>query len=263
MVGNAFKIANDPQIFCCKGTVALPYLAGAEFDQVTADDILVMVSLGFILTDMFGGFLIIGGDGVQAFPQRFHRIAGHIGNERTAALQCKSRSSQQALVQFGLPLGLFAFRYQPKNQFFQQTTHWQEDRSAKNIKYGMGYCDAPLASSLPQQSRSCHGTNDIKQDDTNRCTDDIEVEVDQCCPAGIFIGANGRKQRCNTGADILSHNDRDSGAIGDLPRAGQRLKDTHRCRAGLDNASEHRADQNTQNRIGKHEENFTELRNIS
>lgn len=65
-------------------------------------------------------------------------------------------------------------------------------------------------------------------------------------PAGIFIGANGRKQRCNTGADILSHNDRDSGAIGDLPRAGQRLKDTHRCRAGLDNASEHRADQNTQ-----------------
>ena len=139
-----------------------------------------MVSLGFILTDMFGGFLIIGGDGVQAFPQRFHRIAGHIGNERTAALQCKSRSSQQALVQFGLPLGLFAFRYQPKNQFFQQTTHWQEDRSAKNIKYGMGYCDAPLASSLPQQNRSCHGTNDIKQDDTNRCTDDIEVEVDQC-----------------------------------------------------------------------------------
>ena len=127
----------------------------------------------------------------------------------------------------------------------------------------MGYCDAPLASSLPQQSRSCHGTNDIKQDDTNRCTDDIEVEVDQCCPAGIFIGANGRKQRCNTGADILSHNDRDSGTIGDLPRAGQRLKDTHRCRAGLDNASKHRADQNTQNRIGKHEENFTELRNIS
>ena len=234
MVGNAFKVADQPKVLRSKGTVGLPYFAGAQFDKITADDVLVMIGAGFILPDMLGGLRGAGQNRPETFPHRLHGIAGHIRNKGTAALQCKGRGSQQTFVQFRFPLGLFVLRDKPHHQLFQHPAQRQQHQSAKHIKDGMGNGDAPFCGRLCKQQRGSRSTDNIKQDYADCSADDVKIKVDQRSPTGVFIGADGGKQRRDAGTDILPHNNGDGRPEGDLSRTGKGLQNADRRRAGLD-----------------------------
>lgn len=75
-----------------------------------------------------------------------------------------------------------------------------------------------------------------------------------------FVGADGRKQSGDTGANVLPEQDEDGSIQPDQALHGQRLKNTHRGRRALDDSREQGAHQNADEGILKLGEQVYEFR---
>ena len=90
----------------------------------------------------------------------------------------------------------------------------------------MGECDAEQGRRLVQKRgfyKQGYWQKDEKQDQGSQY---IKGKMDNRRPFGVFRGAKGGEQRRRTGADILSHNNRHGGTVGDLSRGRERLQNT-------------------------------------
>ena len=89
----------------------------------------------------------------------------------------------------------------------------------------------------------------INDDQEDNRTDQVEVEMHHRCAARILRAAERRQEGCDTGANVLSQDDRDGGRPADHARRGERLQNADRGRGRLDDRSNPCADQHAQNRV--------------
>ena len=87
--------------------------------------------------------------------------------------------------------------------------------------------------------------------------------MNQSSTAGILVGAYRGEQSGNTGTDVLTHDDRDRSAVGNLTGNRQSLQNTDGSGGGLDNTGQNSTGQHTQDGILEQQEQVGECGNIS
>ena len=76
--------------------------------------------------------------------------------------------------------------------------------------------------------------------------------MNYCGALTVFIRAYRGYECGYTGTDVLTHNYRNCRSVGDSSRGGKRLKNTDRCRGGLDDSGKDKTCKNTKNGVFKH-----------
>ena len=81
-------------------------------------------------------------------------------------------------------------------------------------------------------------------------------------PLGVLVGADGRDHGGDAGTDVLAHDDGNGRTVAHLSGDRQGLENAHGSGAGLNDGSEHRPGQHTQNGILEQDEQILERRHI-
>ena len=92
--------------------------------------------------------------------------------------------------------------------------------------------------------------------------DDVEGEMHEGGALGVFGRTDRGEKRGDTGTDILTHDDRDRRAVGNASRDRERLQNTHRGGAGLNDRRQHRAREHAEDRVLEQQEQLGKLGNI-
>ena len=262
MIGNPFKIADGLEQHGGLGAVLLAELLRAELHQIGAQNVLIVVALIFA---GFDGHLQRGcaaGQGSHTVPEALCRTSRHFFGQILTTLQGNKGGAQQALIQLGSCLGRRAVRHQPAGQLLQQAGHGQQQCRAQNVKYGMRHSNAKLRRAQIQQRDFKNSLHHAEHREPHGGANDIEGQMYQRRPFGVLGGAHGGNQRSDAGADVLSHDDGNGRAIGDLSGAGQCLQNTDRGGAGLNDGSQNGTRQHSQHRILEHDKHLPEFRNV-
>ena len=252
VVGNTLEITDRLEQHSRLGTVRVTDRQRAELDQIRTEDILVVIGGFLVGAYQFRFFGRVVVHAIQRIVQRLHRVLRHFGGDGVATLQCHRGCVEQTVVQFGGGFRRFSVGNKADDQLFEQTAHRHQQRGTQNVEDRVRYGNADEGCRLIQYDGMQCQVHDPKYRQPRGGADDVEQEVHQCGTTRVFIGTDTRKDRRDTGTDVLTHNDRNSGTEGDLAGCCQRLQDTDGCRAGLDDRGEHRACQHTQQRILEH-----------
>ena len=153
VIGDPLKIPDEFEKCGSCPAVLLTDLPGAQFNQIAADDIFVMVCPLLIIKHRFSALIGVVFHRRQALLQRLQCIACHIGQQRPAALQRQGRRRQQALVQLRFLFRGFPVRHQPAYHFFQKSAQRQHHYGTQHVKYRMCHGNAEHRCGLLQQQR--------------------------------------------------------------------------------------------------------------
>ena len=126
-----------------------------------------------------------------------------------------SRGVQQTLIQQSKALFFGVVGDGEDGQLFQTICEGKKDDGGRDVEGGVDHSNAPGGDGLVHKIKVDHGVQTVETAQKDRDADDVEVEVDHGGTAGILICAHRRNQRGDTGADILTHDDGDSAAVGD------------------------------------------------
>ena len=254
MVGDALEVTDDFQKLCCLMAILGTDLFGTEFHQIGAQLVFIMVCFLLRGTDFFRRFRRIVGEYGEGVFQCAYGAHGHIRGYFTAACQSDRRSGKQSFVQLRFGLRLLGVRHQAAHQFFQHAGKGQHQQRTEHIEGRVCNGNAQQRGRCIQQQRIENRLDQAEHRQPYGRTDQVKAEVYQRGALGVFIGAHRGENGGNTGADVLTHDDGDGCAVADLPGNSQRLQDTHRGRAGLDDRREDGACQHTQNGVFEQQE---------
>ena len=262
MVGNTFEIADHLQELCGFFTFVFTDLSAGKLDQIGTQQVLIMVGLIFRLMNGLRGFFVIM---AQALQRILHGVDGriaHIHSQHMAPFQRQRGGIEQTGVQFGHSFRLLGVGHQGANQLFQKTRHGEQHSGAEHVEAAVGNSDGKRGGSCTQQHRIKDPLHYIIQCQAQNRTDHVEAQVDQRGALGVFAGTHGRNKRRDTGTDILTHDDGNGAAEGDLTGHGQGLQHTHRSRGRLNGSRQQCAGQHAQHRVGEHHKQLTEGRHV-
>ena len=258
MVGNALKVPDGLQKL--GGLLALvhAHFAGAELNEIGAEDVLIVIAALLVVADASGERVGVFGEGAQSVVQRTHGALRHFTGDGAAAAERQRGRGEQTLVQLGNGFRTLAVGNEADGELFEQIARGQQHGCAEKIEHRVRHGDAGARGALIEQRGSKDGTHDAEHAQQHGDADEIEQQVDDRRAAGVLIRADGGEHGGDGGADVLSHDDGDGGGIADRAGGGERLQDADGGGAGLDDASEHRADQHAEDRIPEGKEQIRE-----
>ena len=262
VVADPFKIAESLEQHGGFAAVVFADFQGAELDEIRAQNVLVMVGLALPLPHSLRKLRRVVLEGGGGIPQGHGGHIRHFIGDHTAALQGDGGGGQQTLVQFADRLRLLPVGDDPAHQLFQQTCRGQHQGCADDVEDRVADGDAQIGGALSQNSGGEQGVRQHKEGQAHNGADDVEHQMHHRRPPGVFSGAHAGQQRGDAGADVLTHDNGDGGGVGHGAGGGQRLQNAHGGRGGLDDSGEHRAHENTQNRVREHQEHLPEFRHI-
>ena len=119
-----------------------------------------------------------------------------------------------------------------------------------------------IGSRIPKQRNIDQLFNNTECDQTNDGADYVEGKVNNGGSLCIFGCTHGGKNRGYAGTNVLTHDDGNCRAKGDLSGRGQRLQNTDRCRGGLNDSRENSTGKYTEDGVGEGNEQLLESGNI-
>ena len=258
MVTNALEIIQGLEEHGGFAAVSVADFQGAEFHQVGAQDILVVVGAVFLLPNLLGQRRI-------ELPHQGHAVVdglgshvGHLKGQTLAALQGDGGGGEQTLVQFRHHFRLFVVRHQPAHQLLQQVPGGQQNGSADDIEHCVADGDAQVGGLFTQDGGGQQGLHSGEENQADHGAQNVEHQVNHSSPFGVLGGAHGGEHGGDAGADVLAHDDGDGGGVAHRAGGGQSLQNTHGGGGGLDDGGEHRAGQHAQNGVGEQQEQLLE-----
>ena len=126
MIRDALEVTDGLQKLGHSGTILVGHLTLAEFGEVCAQNVLVVVGVILDLSDTlshFGSILIEGGD---AELEALHGLGSHFAGQMAALGHGHGRSGQQTLVQLHHLFGGLALGNQLVRQLLKQGGRGQE-----------------------------------------------------------------------------------------------------------------------------------------
>ena len=262
VVADALEIADHVQQLRRLHPILLVEMAAGELHQVGAQLVLIAVGGLLIVPNALGAPILVG-------LQLLHGIAGgtdsrkpHFHGHLMAALHGHGGRSHEPLVQLRHAVAAGVVGDNATGQLFQQTRHGQQQRRAEDIEDGVHDGNAHLVDAAAQHWDIHKAAHHLKHCQPHHGADDIEGEMHRRGAAGVAVGADGRQQRRDAGADVLPHDDGNGGAEGDLTGGGHRLQNTHRGGGGLDDRREHSAGHHTEDGVGEHQQQFAEALHV-
>ena len=263
MVRDALEIADQMQQHRRLYAVLLAHRLRGQMHEEGAERILIPVGIVLTLADRGGQLRREVQHGLQALMQRQLRVGGHALGQLLALDERDGRRGEQTLVQHGGGIGVIRLRDQPVRQLFQQPTARQQHQRAQHIEDRVDDRDLERVDRLVDEGEVQQQICRLKYRQPDDRADDIEAQMHDGGPVGIFIRADGRKHGRHAGADVLAHDDGDRRAIADRAGRRERLQDTDRGGRGLHDAGQNRTGQHTENGIGEHQEELCEVRVVA
>ena len=255
MVADALEIADGVEQSIHALAVRMVQLTAGQLDQIGAESIFVLVNFALLIPDFLGQRIIPGVGQAHGLHDAHTGQLGHVSCSRVGAGHGHSRGVQQTLIQQSKALFFGVVRDGEDGQLFQTICEGEKDEGGRDVEGGVDHSNAPGGDGLVHKIKVDHGVQTVETGQKDRDTDDVEVEVDHGGTAGILICAHRRNQRGDTGADILTHDDGDSAAVGD--DAGG-LQDADAGAGTLDDAGDQCAHQNAEDGIGEADEEVGE-----
>ena len=234
MIGDALKIVDTVKQNGQCPAVRLRQITVVQLDQIGSQHILVVIHILFHTDNAVNLFLIIILQVLQCKIQRISRFQCHLVRRISAKLHGKCGTLQKPLIQnCKLVRFLILFtrfvRYGLLRQLHQKIAKRIKKNNRTDVKNAMDCGDSCRTCRLGQKFHSTQGHIDcIEYHKKYNGSDQIKIQMDHGCSAGILAGSNRGDQCCGTGSDILSHDDRHCCAVRHDSGGTQRLQDSHR-----------------------------------
>ena len=262
VVGDALEVADGLEKLCGLLTLVFTELPGAEFDQIGAENVLIVVAGILVVTDALRQLRSIGGDREQRVLHRPDGALRHLGGDGVAALEGQRRRCEQTLVQLGNGLSAALVGHHADRQLFKPAARREKHGRTENVEGGVRQRDAVHGRRLVEDLRREDQLDKAEERQNDRDADHIEHQMHHRRAAGVFIGADRGKHGCDRRADVLTHDDGDGGGIADGSGHGQRLKNADGGGAGLDDRGQNRSGEHAEHRILEGKEEIDELRHV-
>ena len=254
VVRDALKIADGFQkrgsLLAFRGA----HLLGAELYEIGAENILIMVAQLLVLPDLLGERGGVAADRGERILERAHGMLGHVRGYGAAALQSKGRRREQTLVELHALLLLAGVRNEPNGELFEQSSGGQKNGGAENVEQRMCNGDTGAGRGLVEQRRGEQGAYQCEYREQNNDADNVEHQMHRGGAARVFVRADGGEERRHGRADVLAHDDGDRRSVAHRAGGGERLQNTDRSRARLNDAREHRAGDHAEKRVFERKE---------
>ena len=199
----------------------------ADTYQIGVQLILVFVDAVFVFLNLFfDGFVILE----QHVDRQFHCGLGqlcHFHGHTVTDFNGNCWCCQQAFVQHSMLflgfLFLFAVPYQRIRQLFQQLGERQQHCCSDNIEDRVYQSHASWINCRADKGEVQQPVQSVEYRQNHQCADAVKADVHTCHPLGTAVYADAGEQGGDTGTDVLSHDDRDRHAVGDLSGEGECL----------------------------------------
>ncbi len=161
------------------------------------------------------------------------------------------RCAKQALVEEGVGLLLLGGADDKIGEALELLRERAQQRRGEDIEDRVHGRNANGVDRRGHKGEMEDGVQPVEQAQAHHRADEVERDVHDGDLAGVLVDADGRDERRDAGADVLTHDDRDGDAIGDLARGSQRLQNADGGGGGLDHARDDRADEHAEQRVLK------------
>lgn len=185
MVADALKIADGVQQGIYALAVGVTELIAGQFYQVGAQSILVIIHLLLLLPDLLGQGIV---PGVGQAHGLHHACAGqfsHISRSGTGTLHSHGGGVEQTLIQQGKFLLLCSILGDgDERQLLQHAGKGQQYSGGQHVEDGVDDGDIPRRNGVVDKGEMQDRIQAIESDQEQGHTNDIEVQMDDGCPAG-------------------------------------------------------------------------------
>ena len=188
VVGDALKVPDDVQQFGHLPVVSFTEVFPAQFDQIGAQHVLILVGFLLRLPHCLGLLGIVVLDQAAAGPQGIHRDPGHGFRHFLAAANGHGRGAQQTLVQDLDLLGNLVVPHQAAGQFLQQAGEGEKQRRTQHVKGGMHYRNPQLVDGVADKVEVHHCVDEVENRQPHAGTNDVEQQVHHSSPLGVLVG---------------------------------------------------------------------------
>ena len=238
---------------------------GGQLHQIGAQLVLEVVQAVLHLEDALLRALVKPVEQADGKLQDLVGLAAHILGNVEGFAHGHRGGAQQQLVQLGLGCGVRGMAvvlYQPLGKIHQAAGHRHQQGAGQQVEDGVQQGDVPGLGRLGDKAPVEQGIAQQEQRQQDQRADDLDGNVEDGHPPGLYIGADAGDERGGAGADVQAHDDGQRHAVGDGAGHGQGLQDAHGGGGALNDAGKHRADEHAQQGIGKLHQQAFKLRHI-
>ena len=185
---------------------------------------------------------------------------GHIAAGEHGAGHGHGRGGEQTFVKQGVFLLLVGggVGHGQDGQLFQRAVERQQNGRCNDVENRMNDGDTEGIGRGVKEAEADQCMQAVEPAQEDDGADDVEIEMDERRTLGVFVCTGRGDQSRDGGADVLAHDDRNGGGVGDSTRAGQRLQDTDSRRRRLQHSRKHRTGNYAKDGVGKAEEQIHE-----
>ncbi|GFI32174.1 hypothetical protein IMSAGC013_03573 [Lachnospiraceae bacterium] len=194
----------------------------------------------------------------HSFPNSRSRQLRHFLCKGNALLNGITRGRKKTFIQyleFIFSAGAFQLFFRYRNgkvgQLLQPFGKWKQHQGCKYVKHAVNCSNSGRSYRLTGKAELEHGISNTVGCQKHHRANHIKVKMYKSCPSCAFIGPHCRNHCRHTGADILSHDNRNHRSIS--KRAGYRqcLQNTHRRGGALYHCRQQSSHQDSQQRIAE------------
>ena len=189
VVGNALEIADGVQQGVDRAVILSRKVLGAEFDEVGAQHVLVMVDGIFLASDLIGdGVVPLMGSG-HSLQQCGAADLGHIAAGEHGAGHGHGRGGEQTFVKQGVFLLLVGggVGHGQDGQLFQRAVERQQNGRCNDVENRMNDGDTEGIGRGVKEAEADQCMQAVEPAQEDDGADDVEIEMNERRTLGVFV----------------------------------------------------------------------------
>ena len=227
MISDSLKITDTVQHLGNRAVVVRGDAVLADTYQIGVQLVLILVDLLLVFSNLFLQILVIMEENVNGKLYGFLRKLCHLYSDTVTCFDCNCRCCEKTLIQNDFLLLYFLFFFAVTNQqvrhLFQLLGKGKKQRSCHNVEYRVYQRHACRINGSCHKSKLENPVQKIEHRQNDQSTDTVKADMHCCNTLCILVHADAGHQCCDTGTNVLSHDDGDCHAVCHLSGQRQRL----------------------------------------
>ena len=263
VVGEALQISYHMEKLRDLKAILLGKVTVRDLHQIRADLVLVDIDGVLLLLDLVEQLFIVAFEQREGFLHGVESDVRHIARNLTATLDRDAGGRKQTVVEQSDLVGRAAlFLDEEASELFELLAERKQTARAEKVKAGMDEGDSLMIDLHLHKGKADDRVQRIEKDHRANRADDVKAKVNHRNALCVLIRADGGNKRRHAGTDILTENDRECRAEGNLSRRGKRLQNTDGSRGALNDRRQKRARKNAENGVAEKKQKLLEFGNF-
>ena len=206
-----------------------------QFDQIGSKLILVTVNLCLDFFHTECSFLIKMIQKIKGKLQCIFGLFCHFFRSCFTLLDCDPRiykktgfQNHKLLILCRNSFLFFRITHSCTGHFYKQITKWKKHNCCNYIKCTVNNCNSSRSGYIINKGKMQKSIQQIEYYHKGNSSDNVEIQMNDCGSFCIFCCTDRRKHCCDTGSNVLSHNNWKSSSIMDCTSHTKCLQNTNR-----------------------------------